>query len=170
MKRLEIADATQIILALDDEIRRNKDARYNHRLHAVLLVARGLTCGEVSDLLGDSVRAVQYWVNRFEGRGFASLADSPRPGRTPKLTNEQMDIVLKAIHGTPEEYGLSGYLWDGKTLAAFIKQEFDVILSVRQCQRIFRRFGFRYRKPRPMIAGTDIEVKEEFKKTQNSRK
>jgi len=59
---------------------------------------------------------------------------------------------------------LNGYLWDGKTLSVFIEQHYSVQLGVRQCQRLFRQLGFRYRKPRPLIAGTDPEVKKAFKK------
>jgi len=55
-------------------------------------------------------------------------------------------------------------LWDGKTLSAFISKEYTIQLGVRQCQRLFHKLGFRYRKPRPLIAGTDPAVKEEFKK------
>lgn len=165
MKRLEIADASQIIMALHDEIRRSEDARYDHRLHAVLLVAQGIPCSEVSQLLGDSIRSVQNWVNQFEGRGFAGLADAPRPGRPPKLTDEQLTVIEEVLRSSPEEHGLAGYLWDGKTLSAFILEEFDVEMSVRQCQRLFRQLGFRYRKPRPMIAGGDPVAKAAFKKT-----
>ena len=165
MKRLEIADASQIIMALHDEIRRSEDARYDHRLHAVLLVAQDMPCSEVSHLLGDSVRSVQNWVNRFEASGFAGLADAPRPGRPPKLTDEQLALVDTVLRSSPEELGLTGYLWDGKTLSAFILQEFDVELSVRQCQRLFRQLDFRYRKPRPMIACGDPEARADFKKT-----
>ena len=165
MKHLEVADASQIILALHDEIRRNDDARYDHRLHAVLLVAQGMQCSEVSSLFGDSKRSIQYWVNRFEKKGFAGLGDSPRPGRPPKLTTAQLQEIGNALRTSPLECGLSGYLWDGKTLSAYIKKEFDVDISVRQCQRIFRQLGFRYRTPRPLIAGTDPDVKMAFKKT-----
>jgi transposase len=165
MKRLEIADASQIILALHDEIRRSEDARYDHRLHAVLLVAQGMPCSHVSQLLGDSIRTVQNWVNQFESRGFAGLADRPRPGRPPKLTDEQLVVIEEVLRSSPEEHGLSGYLWDGKTLSAFILREFDVDMSVRQSQRLFRQLGFRYRKPRPMVAGGDPVAKAAFKKT-----
>ena len=115
MKRLEIADSSQIILALHDEIRRNENARYDHRLHAVLLVAQGLSCREVSNLLGDSLRSIQNWVNTFEKKGFAGLADSPRSGRPPKLMPNQISEIEKALRSAPLEYGLTGYLWDGKT-------------------------------------------------------
>ncbi|HUZ06335.1 MAG TPA: transposase [Candidatus Paceibacterota bacterium] len=41
MKPLKISDAETMILALQDEIRRSDESRYDHRLHGVLLVAHG---------------------------------------------------------------------------------------------------------------------------------
>jgi hypothetical protein len=54
MKALKISDAQLMILGLQDEIRRSEDSRYDHRLHAVLLVAQGKRCREVANLLGDA--------------------------------------------------------------------------------------------------------------------
>jgi hypothetical protein len=60
MKPLTIPDKEEMILALPDEIRRSEPARYDCRLHGVLLVAEGLTCPEVAHLLGDAPRTVEY--------------------------------------------------------------------------------------------------------------
>lgn len=62
MKPLPISDASTVILVLQDEIRRSRESQYDHRLHAVLLVAQGMSWPEVGRLLGDSPRAVEYWV------------------------------------------------------------------------------------------------------------
>ena len=75
---------------------------------------------------------------------------------------EEIGIALRA---SPEDYGLAGHLWDGNSLSEFISEKFGVNLKIRQCQRIFRQLGFRYRKPRPMIAGTEQSVKDVYKKT-----
>lgn len=53
MKPLTIGDAEIVVLGLQDEIRRSEESRYDHRLHGVLLVAQGMSCRQVSDLLGD---------------------------------------------------------------------------------------------------------------------
>jgi transposase len=66
MKALTISDKENMIMALQDEIRRNDASRYDHRLHGVLLVAQGMTCPKVAELLGDSPRSVVNWVQRFE--------------------------------------------------------------------------------------------------------
>ena len=72
MKSLTITDP-DIILGLQDEIRRSEESRYDHRLHGLLLVAQGMSCREVAGLLGDSARTVQYWVKRFDKDGLAGL-------------------------------------------------------------------------------------------------
>jgi len=164
MKRIHISDAETVILILQDEIRRSYQARYDHRLHAVLMVAQGMSCRAVAELLGDSPRTVAYWVNRFEVEGLSGLADADRPGRPCRLNEQQLQQIQEALRSSPADFGLAANLWDGKLLSHFIHQRFGVDLGVRQCQRLFRQFGFRLRKPRPLIAKADPEKQEAFKK------
>ncbi len=166
MKALTVSDRENMILAMQDEIRRSDESRYDHRLHGVLLVAQGATCPEVARLLGDSPRTVEYWVRRFEARGFSGLTEGDRAGRPRRLSEEQVQKVELALRKTPAEAGMAaGGVWDGKTLSAYLKQEFGVSLQVRQCQRLFRQMGFRLRKPRPLIAHANPELQAEYKKT-----
>ena len=165
MRPLRIADADTIVLGLQDAIRRSEESRYDHRLHGVLLVAQGMTCPEVSRLLGDATRSVQYWVRRFEERGLAGLVEGERSGRPKRLSAWQLQEVNGALRRTPREVGLNGTLWDGKTLRAWIERRYGVRLGVRQCQRLFRQWGFRLPKPRPLIAHADPELQKTHKKT-----
>lgn len=164
MKASKITDRENVIFILQDEIRRTYEARYDHRLHAILLVAQGMSSRQAAQLLGDSPRAVAYWVQRFETEGLAGLADADRPGRPSRLDQNQINQIEQALRKSPLEVGLSVNLWDGKALSAYIKQEFGIHLGVRQCQRLFRQFGFRLRKPRSKIANSDPSKKDEFKK------
>jgi len=170
MRPLRVADADTIVLGLQDEIRRSEESRYDHRLHGVLLVAQGMTCPEVGRLLGDASRSVEYWVRRFERIGLAGLAEGQRSGRPGRLSQTQLEEVDQALRQTPRDLGLTGTLWDGKTLSAWIEQRFDVHLAVRQCQRLFRRRGFRLRKPRPLIAHADREKQQTHKKTPGAKR
>lgn len=155
-----------MILALQDEIRRSDQARYDHRLHGVLLIAQGMTCPQAAQILGDAPRTVEYWVQRFEKKGFAGLSDGARTGRPGRLNDTQMAAVQEALRKTPAEVGLTGGgVWDGKTLSAYLLQEQGVTLAVRQCQRLFRRLGFRLRKPRPLIAHANLQDQVAYKKT-----
>lgn len=170
MKPLTITDASTIILGLQDEIRRSEESRYDHRLHGILLVAQGMSCPEVSRLLGDSPRTVEYWVKRFEDSGLTGLIEGERSGRPRRLNEKQLEEIDTILRQPPETVGISAGLWDGKGLAAFIKERYEITLGVRQCQYMFKSFGFRLRKPRPLIARTNPELQETYKKTSKARK
>ncbi len=164
MKPLTIRDAETVTLGLQDEIRRSPEARYDHRLHGVLLVAHGLSCPQVAHLLGDAPRTVEYWVQRFEKEGLSGLVDGERPGRPTRLGEAEFQEIAAVLREPPTAVGLKTNLWDGKSLSAFIQDRYAVPLGVRQCQRLFRRLGFRLRKPRPLIAHADPERQREYKK------
>lgn len=164
MKKLTISDSS-MILALQDEIRRSHEARYDHRLHGILLVAQGMSSPEVGRLLGDAPRTVQYWVQRFEKDGLQGLAEGDRPGRPTRLKPKHLETINRALRKPPGESGLSVHLWDGKTLAEFVRKKHGISLGVRQCQRLFHQLDFRLRKPRPLIARADPVLQETHKKT-----
>jgi hypothetical protein len=51
MRALTISNREEMIFALQDEIRRSAEARYDHRLHGVLLVAQGMSCRQTAEQL-----------------------------------------------------------------------------------------------------------------------
>ena len=164
MKTLSIGNPEVMVLALQEEIQRSHESRYDHRLHGVLLVAQGLSPPAVARLLGDAPRTVEYWVHRFEAQGLAGLREGVRPGRPSRLDPAQVARVQAALRGKPADVGLRGNLWDGKTLAAYVRQ-LGVALRPRQCRNLLRRWEFRYRKPRPVIARADPAKQAAHKKT-----
>ena len=123
MRPLTVEDAREMVLALQDEIRRSEQARYDHRLHGVLLVAQGMSAPKVARLLGDGVRTVEYWVERFNNDGLAGLVEGERPGRPSKLSIEQLQELEVILRASPREQGVSANLWDGKTLSHWIRQQ-----------------------------------------------
>jgi len=165
MKALTISDTENMILAIQDEIRRNDTSRYDHRLHGVLLVAHGLSCPQVGELLGDSARTVVNWVQRFEARGLAGLSEGERSGRPSRLSQSQLTRVEAALRESPDKFGIPTQMWDGPALSEFLRRELGVDLKVRQCQRLFRHLGFRLRKPRPQVAQADPQLQAAHKKT-----
>jgi transposase len=163
MRPLRVKDPASVI-ALQEEIHRSEESKYDHRLHAVLMVAQGETCPDVAKLLGDSPRSVEYWVGQFERDGLKGLTEGTRTGRPARLSPEQMKAIGKTLRSRPTDAGMSVNLWDGKTLSAWIDKTFGVQVGVRQCQRMFRQLNFRLRKPRPVLAGADPARQKAHKK------
>src|SRR5436309_5918019 len=92
-------------------------------------------------ILGDAPRTVEYWIRGFEENGLAALREGERSGRPRRLSEKHLRGINTALRRMPRELGLSGNLWDGKTLATWIEREYGIDLGVRQCQRLFRQLG-----------------------------
>ena len=165
VRKLEIADADVMRIAIQQEIQRSDESRYDHRLHGLLLVTGGHSCRQVAQLFDEDPRTVQRWVRTFEARGFDGLRDGRRSGRPRTLKPDQWSSLKRDLRCRPDDFGLAGHLWDGKLLAEHLRRHYGVKLGVRQCQRLFKQMGFRLRKPRPQVAQADPQRVAAFKKT-----
>ena len=166
MKKLEIQDADIMRVAIQQEIARSEEARYDNKLHGVLLACSGMTCEEVADVLGRSIRTIQYCIRRFNANGFAGLREVDGRGRPNSLTADDIERINAELRKSPEESGYQQSMWNGKLLSHHLEMKYGKPLGVRQCQRLFRKLGFRLRKPRPVIAKANPELQKAFKKTQ----
>ena len=161
MKKLTISEEKKNEII--KEIKRSDESKYDHRLHGLLLVANGMSPYKASEIMGDSPKSIENWVNKFLKEGFNRLKEPAKQGRPPRLSNI-MDNIAEDLRRNPVEFGHSQNLWDGKLLSHHIKVKYGINLGTRQCQRIFRKLGFRLRKPRPEIAKGNPEDKRNFKK------
>jgi transposase len=159
MKRIQIQDNENMQIAIQQEILRSDDSRYDHRLHGILLVSKGMSCYHVGEFLGHDSTTIQRWVNDFNATGFSGLYDKERPGRPTSLTAHQWEKLNKDLRKHPKAFGYVQNLWNGKLLAYHLNSQYGIEVGVRQCQRIFHKFGFRRRKPRPVIAQGDPTLK-----------
>lgn len=164
MRKLSISNAAIMSLAIQDEITRSETSRYDHRLHAILLVSHGNTCYQVAEWFREHPRTIERWVTKFEQHGFAGLQDTCRTGRPSQLDDSMGEKINSDLRQSPRALGYTQNLWDGKLLSHHIATVYSIKLGVRQCQRLFTKFGFRRRKPRSVIAGADPELKEQYKK------
>jgi transposase len=165
MQKLTLKDNELMHIAIQQEIARSDESRYDHRLHGLLLVSQGYSCYDVADLLGQDPRTIERWVKRFDNRGFGGLHEGEHPGRPTRLGTEDCLKVETDLRRSPRDFGYGQNLWDGKLLAHHLALHYDLTLGVRQCQRLFGQFGFRQRKPRPVIAKGDPAEQAAYKKT-----
>ena len=117
VKKLVVEDNDIMQLAIQQEIRRSEDSRYDHRLHGVLLVGKGFSCAEVAELFNQNTTTVQRWVNSFNKKGFAGLYEGERPGRPRSLSEKKWKNIEKDLRNNPRDFGYEQSLWDGKLLS-----------------------------------------------------
>lgn len=165
MEKLIYEDPEVVKLILQQEISRSPEARYDHRLHGLLFLSRGMSTYEVGDLLGHSPRTIQYWFHRFQKEGLSGLIDAEGRGRRSSLDPRQRKQLGADLRKPPTAFGYTQGQWDGILLSHHLNQAFGLKIGVRQCQRIFHQFGFRRRKPRGVIAGANPDAQAAYKKT-----
>lgn len=117
MEKLTISDVEIMRLAVQQEIARSEESRYDHRLHGILLVSHGISCYQVAEWLGQNPRTIQRWVTKFETKGFVGLQEGERPGRPRRLDETQWSALSQDLRKNPRDFGYSQNLWDGKVLA-----------------------------------------------------
>jgi transposase len=170
MKKLEIEDQEIMQIAIQQEIIRSEESRYDNKLHGILLACNGMSSYEIANILGRGARTIEYWIKRFNENGFAGLREKEGRGRPTTLTEDELNSINNAIRKTPSDFGYTQNIWDGKILSRYISDSFNKTIGVRQCQRLFRKLGFRLRKPRPIIAKADPEAQEAYKKKTKGKK
>lgn len=155
MRKLQIDDSGVMRIAIQQEIGRSEESRYDHRLHGLLLLAAGHSCREVAELFGEDDTTVQRWVHRVQQGGLGALRESERPGRPRSLNSQQWRELQFDLQKSPCEFGLTAATWDGSSLAEHLKRRFAVQLGVRQCQRIFRQMGLGASRPHIELTQSD---------------
>jgi len=104
MRKLQIEDAEVMRIAIQQEIGRSEESRYDHRLHGLLLVTAGQSCREVAELFGENGTTVQRWVSRFEKGGLDALREGEREGRPRSLNAKDWRRLQGDLRKTPRDF------------------------------------------------------------------
>ncbi len=114
----------------------NAPPRQGLRYQALWLRQRGYSVSEVCTILEISADALSDWVHRARREGIESLLrDSPRPGRTSKLSLEQQIEVCNWLEADPH--------LTIPTLQERIMEQWGIQISGVQVWHLLRRYDFR---------------------------
>lgn len=139
MRRLTISDSRKAEKIIWREILRSRDSRYDHRLHGVLSVCRGLSCYESAAVWGRSARTVEYWVRRFQHDGILGLMEKDKPGRPARLSARQRESLRHELAKDPVTCGYPDRAWTGELLRHHVSKAYNVTIGLRQAQRMMRK-------------------------------
>ena len=119
--------------ALERWARRPKTAQaLASRARIVLRCAAGLSNGAVASELGVHAATVGKWRRRFVADGLDGLLDEPRPGAPRRISDEQVELVLRK---TLEQQPADATHWSTRSMAAATG------LSQSAVSRIWRAFA-----------------------------
>lgn len=103
----------------------------NRRRLAVERVNAGYSQCEVARFLDVDPRSVRRWIKAYRDGGVDALRTKPRPGRPPKLTAQQTDIVLSWFRRSPKDFGFRTELWTARRVTQLVQQYFGVSFNPR---------------------------------------
>ncbi len=146
-------------------VKENSDIKFAYRVSMVNLILSGMSAKELATYCGDGETTLMSWVTKVDQFGWDALHAKKQPGKTSKLTEEQVSEIKAAVMSDPNDYGFR--VWDGPSLSQYIKDTFDVNLCVRACQKLFHKMGFALIRPQtyPSLEKPDNEAREAFKKS-----
>jgi len=140
------------------------DWREARRFRAFELKQDGWKQTDIAEALGVSEGAVSQWMKKAREEGKEALKTSPRPGRPPRLSDEERSEELPSLlEKGPEHFGFRGEVWTRKRVRKLIKEEFDVEYDVSQVGRILGRIGWSRQKPDHRSDKRDEKEIEEWK-------
>jgi transposase len=92
--------------------------RLRVRLRCVQLRDQGWTVPQVARQLAVSQATVWRALRRVRAGGLDALADRPRPGRPPRLSDHDLDAVQALLHQAARQ----GTAWTARELAGWLAQ------------------------------------------------
>lgn len=168
MQRLIIHEPKRIERQIESFINNDPESKFIYRLCSLKMFINdpNSTTEKLGQMMHASPRTIANWIHSINASGkIEVLRDKSKPGRTPRLSDDQLMELQNDIQQHPSVLDLSSNLWDGKTLSHHIKKRYGIFIKVRQCQRIFRMLGFTLKRGRTVVANGDPERKKSFKKT-----
>ncbi|MGD0680244.1 MAG: winged helix-turn-helix domain-containing protein [Polyangiaceae bacterium] len=131
-----------------------KDLSIWRRAKCVLDYIDGRSAISLAQEVGIDRSAIIKWIGRYNARGADGLRTRRRPGRTPRLTQEQRAEVSSIVEAGPQAAGVSSRMWTAALVGQCIEQRFGVHYHPRHILRLLHRLGFPVQRPRKRPAPT----------------
>ena len=108
------------------------------------------------------ITTVQNWLNRFRQEGLSGLQEKPRPGRSTKLTDEQLEQLPKLMDELASQR--SGGRVKGRDIQKKLVEAFGVHYHLNSLYTLLHRQGWSWITARSKHPHYDPAAQEAFKK------
>jgi transposase len=142
--------------------KQTKNAQLKVRYLALYHFKLGQSRTKIAFLLGVARGSVNTWVSSYLANGLEGLNDKPRPGRSLKLSAQQL-IKLRQFIETNAIKGDGGRLI-AEDVKQYIAEQFNVQYHLRGVYRLMHAQGFSWITSRSRHPKQSTEKQEAFKK------
>lgn len=137
------------------------------RKKAIERINAGESPENVIKEIGYHRSAVYAWLKRYKqcGENIGSLAYKKNHGPKGKLSPEHKKAIFKAITENAPDIHMSGIcFWNRETLQGYIRQHFNISISISTVGRLMLEFGLSSRKPLAAAIAKDRKSIELWRK------
>jgi transposase len=145
-----------------------KDEKYmiGVKLYTIYQVSKGASSRELEDVFKVSFKSICNWVNEFNEKGLEGLANKLKPGRKPRLSQEQKEEIRQTVIATsPENFDYNTNIWTGAILIDYIKKRYGVEYKRAQIYNILKGLGISYQKSKGKYPEANEEARQEYQDT-----
>jgi len=135
-------------------LRCGDDVRASRRAHVMLLLADGFSHRQIRAVAYVSFELIGECVQLFRRAGVDGLKTKATARATPAWLHA---VVRWLTDKTPADFGYFRSRWSCETLAEVLFWQRGIRLSTETVRRGLHRFGFVWRRPRPVLGRTDPE-------------
>ncbi len=147
------------------EASRCDNGRVACRILAIAHVIDGASRADAARACGMDRQTLRDWVHRYNADGIAGLADTPRTGRPPALSAEQMAALKSLVLAGPDLARDGVVRWRCAGLRSVIAERFERGAARARGRQLLRRLGLSRVQPQPYNPKRDLDAQEAFKKT-----
>src|ERR1700726_1196530 len=165
MSAIEITHQDVSISQWRAEAARTAGAKRARRILAIAMVLDGHSRRLAAQAGGMERQTLRDWVHRYNADGLTGLADRPRPGRQPRLTEAQRWEGAAWVESGPNLKTDGVVRWRCADLRDRIAAKFHVHLHERSVGKLLKKLNFSSMSVRPVHPQSDLEAQEAFKKT-----
>jgi putative transposase len=163
MKPIEITRTEYMADEMWTLYKKERDGRMKERYHAIAMMLEGRNARETADALHLSRNTTWEWAIAYNDEGLEGLKRDSPPGRTPRLTNDEKELLKADLLKNPRELGYDFSRWDGKSISHHIDRCFNKHLSVRGVQEMVKKMGFTLQRANVKQVKADPALQEKFK-------
>ena len=120
--------------------RSTADIRPILRLKALIAYYRQQPLEQVAACFDLSLKSLKRWIKCYEANGIEALADAPRSGRPPLLTEEQKALLTAEMQKDRQR------VWVARHVLVLIQTLFGVMYAVGYLPELLRAMGMSFRK------------------------
>lgn len=113
------------------------DGKAVKRLFTAIAYKQGRSPADIEATYGISRKTVYRWLDRIERRGVEeAIYDDSKPGRPPKLADDQRRELADVLARPPAEYGYDRTDWTPRIVRRWVRDTFGVEYTPRHARRL----------------------------------